>query len=184
MLVRHLGLGKAKKPRGCFISSLSSPVSYACVCVCVCVCACVRVCVIMCLHVCVCVCVCARVCVTMCVHVCVCVCLGSVAFAWGAYNIQCTCMWYGCVNVYKHVCFIYAATGCMCVIYTCCSCTCTVHVYVTCTRLALVVMYCQSPRVCNSLFLSASCSFPVNFLFSYLFPVNFLLTSCSHPFSC
>ena len=59
-----------------------------------------------------------------------------------------------------------------------------VHVYVTCTRLSLVVMYCQSLCVCNSLFLSASCSFPVNFLFSYLFPVNFLLTSCSHPFSC
>ena len=101
VLVRHLGLGKAKKPRGCFISSLSSPVSYACVCVCacvrvcvimclhvcvcVCVCVCVRACVSLCVYMCVCVCVCMRVCVTMCVHVCVCVSLGSVAFTWGAY---------------------------------------------------------------------------------------------------
>ena len=82
VLVRHLGLGKAKKPRGCFISSLSSPVSYACVCVCACMCVCAYVCAYVCVHVCVHVCVCmhmyASVCVCMhmyasvCVHLCVC----------------------------------------------------------------------------------------------------------------
>ena len=172
MLVRHLGLGKAKKPRGCFISSLSSPVSYACVCVCVCVCACVRVCVIMCLYVCVCVCVCVcvRVCVTMCVHVCVCVsricciCMGCIQYTVYLYVVY---YQYGCVNV------LYMQQPDACVLYTRVVAV-PVHVYVTCTRLPLVVMYSTCLQLslpfCFLFFschhLSVSCQLPVDFLFT------------------